>query len=115
MTKKEQILREEIRRVIKQILEVEEEAPEEEAPEDVEDDMPEEEPEEEPAGDEEEDFSGRIDNLTSKYVSKLKDIPTSDEMDNIVGAAAKVVGAFGLGKDEIMGVLRGIKKKLVSE
>lgn len=108
MTKKEQILREEIRRVIKQILEAEEEAPEE--------DMPQEEPEEEePAGDEEEDFSGRINNLTSKYMAKLKDIPTSDEMDNIVNVAAKVVGSFGLGKDEVMGVLRGIKKKLVSE
>ena len=115
MTKKEQILREEIRRVIKQIIEAEE-APEEEMPEEE----PEEEemPEEEPAGDEadeEEDFSGRINNLTSKYMAKLKDIPTSDEMDNIVNVAAKVVGAFGLGKDEVMGVLRGVKKKLVSE
>ena len=112
MTKKEQILREEIRRVIKQILEAEE-APEEEMPEEE----PEEEeiPEEEPVGDEEEDFSGRIDNLTSKYMAKLKDIPTSDEMDNIVNVAAKVVGSFGLDKDEVMGVLRGIKKKLVSE
>lgn len=112
MTKKEQILREEIRRVIKQILEAEE-APEEEMPEEE----PEEEemPEEEPAGDEEEDFSGRIDNLTSKYMAKLKDIPTSDEMDNIVNVAAKVVGSFGLDKDQVMGVLRGIKKKLVSE
>jgi hypothetical protein len=112
MTKKEQILREEIRRVIKQILEAEE-APEEKMPEEEPDE--EEMPEEEPAGDEEEDFSGRIDNLTSKYMAKLKDIPTSDEMDNIVNVAAKVVGSFGLAKDEVMGVLRGIKKKLVSE
>jgi len=109
MKKKEQILREEIRRVIKQILEAEE-APEEEP----EEEMPEEEPEEAPIGDDEDVDSGELINkFAGKFVNKLKEMPDSDDPENLVSVVTKIVGSFGMGKDEIMMILKGAKNNLI--
>ena len=100
MKKQEQILREEIRRTIRQILEAEEDMPEEE------DDMPEE---------EDVDYADQITKLSSKYLSKLKKIPTSDDPENIIIALTKIVGGFGLSKDEVMPILKGVRNNLSGE
>jgi hypothetical protein len=109
MKKKEQILREEIRRVIKQILEAEE-APEDQMPEEE----PEEEPEEAPTGDEEDVDSGELINkFTGKFINKLKEMPDSDDPENIINVVTKVVGGFGMSKDEMMMVLKRTKNNLI--
>jgi hypothetical protein len=115
MKKQEQILREEIRRTIRQILEAEEDEMPEEDPEmpEEDDDMPEEEPEEEP--EEDVDYADQITKLSSKYLAKLKKIPTSDEPDNIIIALTKIVGGFGLSKDEVMPILKGVRNSLSGE
>jgi len=112
MKKQEQILREEIRRTIRQILEAEEDEAPEEEPE-----MPEEEPEEAPEEEPEEDvdYVDQITKLSTKYLSKLKKIPTSDEPDNIIIALTKIVGGFGLSKDEVMPILKGVRNNLSGE
>lgn len=114
MKKKEQILREEIRRVIKQILEAEE-APEDEMPEEEpEEEMPEEEPEEAPTGDEDDVDSGELINkFAGKFVNKLKEMPDSDDPENIINVVTKVVGGFGMSKDEIMMVLKRTRNNLI--
>jgi len=116
MKKQEQILREEIRRTIRQILEAEEDEMPEEEPEE----MPEEEPEQEPEDTEEEseedvDYADQITKLSSKYLSKLKKIPTSDEPENLIIALTKIVGGFGLSKDEVMPILKGVRNNLSGE
>ena len=115
MKKQEQILREEIRRTIRQILEAEEDMPEEEEdmPEE-EDDMPEEE-DDMPEEDEDVDYANQITKLSSKYLSKLKNIPTSDEPENLIIALTKIVGGFGLSKDEVMPILKGVRNNLSGE
>ena len=118
MKKQEQILREEIRRTIRQILEAEEDEMPEEEPEmpEEDDDMPEEDPEDtEEEPEEDVDYADQITKLSSKYLAKLKKIPTSDEPDNIIIALTKIVGGFGLSKDEVMPILKGVRNNLSGE